>query len=225
MSNNSDASTLEFYYPQYKEAVYVNLFTGMVYGAYITAYVISAYVLLSKPGFTSSLPRVFMFGITTVMFALGIIALVLVTVYECQVMKATLVNSSDWWSEFHIAVAWGVITRLMYILCDIICAWRTVVLWNRDKRVISILLFFILGSTTAAVCDLCFSLIPLLGTVGLTIESPGRGGERALLFLAGPTLATNLLSTGLIAWKAWCALLAASDPRQLSLTILTMSPA
>jgi hypothetical protein len=74
----------------------------------------------------------------------------------------------------------------------------------------------------AAVCDLCFSLIPLLGTVGLTIESPGRGGERALLFLAGPTLATNLLSTGLIAWKARCALLAASDPRQLSLTILTM---
>jgi hypothetical protein len=104
-----------------------------------------------------------MFGITTVMFALGIIALVLVTVYECQVMKATLVNSSDWWSEFHIAVAWGVITRLMvrlndtfmltqltavqYILCDIICAWRTVVLWNRDKRVIAILLFFILGAT------------------------------------------------------------------------------
>jgi hypothetical protein len=32
-----------------------------------------------------------------------------------------------------------------------------------------------------------------------------------------PTLSTNLLSTGLIAWKAWCVLLA-SDPRQLSLT-------
>jgi hypothetical protein len=32
MSNNSDASTLDFYHPQYKEAVYVSLFTGMVYG-------------------------------------------------------------------------------------------------------------------------------------------------------------------------------------------------
>jgi hypothetical protein len=32
MSNNSDASTLDFYYPQYKEAVYGNLFIGIVYG-------------------------------------------------------------------------------------------------------------------------------------------------------------------------------------------------
>ena len=36
------------------------------------------------------------------------------------------------------------------------------------------------------------------------------------LMMIGPTLATNLLSTGLIAWKAWCAPLA-SD----SLTIIS----
>jgi hypothetical protein len=105
----------------------------------------------------------FMLGITTFMFALGIIALVLVTVYNCQVMKAILVDSSDWWSEYYIVIVWGTITRLMvrlndtvvltqltavqYILCDIVCAWRTVVLWNRDKRVIAILLFLILGFT------------------------------------------------------------------------------
>ena len=35
---------------------------------------------------------------------------------------------------------------IQYILSDIICAWRAVVLWNRDKRVIAILLLFILGT-------------------------------------------------------------------------------
>jgi hypothetical protein len=35
---------------------------------------------------------------------------------------------------------------VQYILSDIICAWRAVVLWNRDKRVIAILLLFILGT-------------------------------------------------------------------------------
>jgi hypothetical protein len=33
------------------------------------------------------------------------------------------------------------------IMCDSICAWRTVIIWNKDKRVIAILVFFILVST------------------------------------------------------------------------------
>jgi len=33
-----------------------------------------------------------------------------------------------------------------YIMSDVICAWRSVVLWNKDKRVIAILLLFILGT-------------------------------------------------------------------------------
>jgi hypothetical protein len=106
----------------------------------------------------------FMFGITTLMFALGIIALVLVTTFLwCQSMKSTLADSQPGPSFYTSSVVWATITRLMvclndalfltqlmavqYILSDIICAWRTVVLWNRDKRVIAILLFFILGST------------------------------------------------------------------------------
>ena len=39
------------------------------------------------------------------------------------------------------------LTAVQYILSDIICAWRTVVLWNRDKRVFAILLIFVLGAT------------------------------------------------------------------------------
>jgi hypothetical protein len=76
----------------------------------------------------------------------------------------------------------------------------------------------------AAVCDLYFSIIPLFGAASRSIEGQGKVGERALLFVVGPTLATNLLSTSLIAWKAWCALLTTSDPIGLSLTIMTMSP-
>lgn len=89
-------------------------------------------------------------------------------------------------------MVWAIISHLMYILCDIVCAWRTVVLWRRDKRVIAILLFFILGTTVAA----GFALS--LGMSNDLMES----GKLDLL-MVGPTLGTNLLSTGLIAWKAW----------------------
>lgn len=125
---------------------------------------------------------------------------------------------------------------VQYILSDIICAWRTVVLWSKDKHVIAILLLFILGTTgmwkrsfksfcatnnlepmlvVAAACDVYFTVAPLFGQTNLSIEYPSKIGQRALIMVS-PTLATNLLSTGLIAWKAWFALLA-SDPRQQSL--------
>ena len=41
-----------------------------------------------KPGFILSRPRMFMFGMTTFMFTLGIIALVLTTAVEYQYIKA-----------------------------------------------------------------------------------------------------------------------------------------
>ncbi|KAF8259275.1 hypothetical protein EI94DRAFT_662411 [Lactarius quietus] len=199
-------------YDDYKVAVYTNLFTGIVYGFYIVLYVASVYVLLKKPGFTSSRPRMFMLGTTTFMFISGIIALVLVTTIMFQEMllidselgssASELIPGSAHWQSLLASYqsnyyAWGTITRLMYIVCDIICAWRTVVLWNRDKRVIAILLIFILGTTVAAVFQVLFDL--------------GRpeGGRATFisgnldLITVGPTLGTNLLSTGLIAWKAW----------------------
>ena len=107
-----------------------------------------------------------MFGTTTFMFILGIIALVLETTLGFQQMQLFLnPDASGVWSSYrtNVVIAVGAtITRLMvrsnavrltlltamqYILSDIICAWRAVVLWNRDKRVIAILLLFILGTT------------------------------------------------------------------------------
>ncbi|KAI9439086.1 hypothetical protein H4582DRAFT_112939 [Lactarius indigo] len=94
----------------------------------------------------------------------------------------------------------------MYILSDIICAWRAVVLWNRDKRVIAILLLFVLGTTAAAGCELGFSLVPIFEfrqPYFYIFRTGPTTGDSGPLIMAGPTLGTNLVSTGLIAWKAW----------------------
>lgn len=192
-----------------------------------------------------------MFGITTFMFVLGLIALVLDTTLGFQQMQLLLDStSSGIWSstKTNIIIAVGAtITRIMvrlldstcfpsmltlmnqYILSDVICAWRAVVLWNKDKRVIAVLTLFILGTTgvsyqtscfptsahrrfvmaAAATSDLVLSLGPLFDPSHKSIqdESSVKMGERALI-MVGPTLGTNLLSTGLIAWKAWYARLA-----------------
>ncbi|KAH9014605.1 hypothetical protein EDB83DRAFT_2529292 [Lactarius deliciosus] len=219
MSSDSDAFNFSEYYDQYKVTVYGNLFVGIVYGVYIVLYVTSVHILLRKPGFTSSRPRMTMFAITTFMFALGIIALVIETALlfqEIQVVFGFLFDlptPGNLWSGRHINVALAVkatATRLMaiqYILGDIVCAWRAVVLWNRDKRVIAILLLFILGTTAAAGCELGLSLAPVFNS-DLPYYSPAAAGLRGTvnfgpLIMVGPTLGTNLLSTGLIAWKAW----------------------
>jgi hypothetical protein len=189
-----------------------------------------------------------MFGIMTFMFVLGLIALVLDTTLGFQQMQLLLDSTgSGIWSstKTNIIIAVGAtITRIMvrlldacfpfavltltnqYILSDVICAWRAVVLWNKDKRVIAILTLFILGTTgvscptssfptsayrlfvmaAAAVSDLVLSLRPLFDPSHESIqdESPVKMGERALI-MVGPTLGTNILSTGLIGWKAWYA--------------------
>ncbi|KAH9051197.1 hypothetical protein EDB83DRAFT_2398571 [Lactarius deliciosus] len=82
----------------------------------------------------------------------------------------------------------------MYILSDVICAWRAVVIWDRDKRVIAILLLFILGTIAAAGCEIGLGVVPPFS------QFTSQSGP---LYMVGPSLGTNLLSTGLIAWKAW----------------------
>ncbi|KAH9058108.1 hypothetical protein EDB87DRAFT_952161 [Lactarius vividus] len=175
-----DSTTL--YSSPETSTVFDDLAVGIVYGVYIVLFVISAYVLLSRPGFTSSQTRMFLFGITTFMFALGTTALVLEKALELQKIE---------FNVFYFAE--GGITRLMYILSDVICAWRAVIIWNRDRRVIAILLLCILGTIAAAGCE-----------IGLGFVTPAdNGSQSGPLVMVGPSLGTNLLSTGLIAWKAW----------------------
>jgi len=149
-----------------------------------------------------------MFGITTFMFVLGLIALVLSTTLGFQQMQLLLDSTSgEIWSstKTNIIIAVGAtMTRIVFILSDVVCAWRAVVLWNKDKRVIATLALFILGTTAAAAADLVLNLGPLFDSSNKSIqdESGVKMGERVLIMF-GPTLGTNLLSTGLIAWKAW----------------------
>ncbi|KAH8993720.1 hypothetical protein EDB92DRAFT_376200 [Lactarius akahatsu] len=193
------------FYDQYKLTVYDNLVVGIVYGAYVVLYVASVHILLGKPGFSSSRSKMVMFGITTFTFVLGIISLVLQTALEFQ---------QTWWLLDHTAAnVWPLgrigavsivvetIRRLMYILSDIICAWRAVVLWNRDKHVTALLLFLVLGTTAAVGCELGLSLIPILSPPYVSI--PIIADDFGPLLVVFPILGTNLVSTALIAMKAW----------------------
>ncbi|KAH9028547.1 hypothetical protein EDB84DRAFT_1563059 [Lactarius hengduanensis] len=140
-----------------------------------------------------------MFGITTLMFALALVVLVLRTAIGFQEMLGITSAHTTWSEDRFLVVFWAeaAIARLMYILSDIVCAWRAVILWNRDKRIIAILLLLILGTAAAAGCEL-----RLDNPVAPSAKS-SLVGDMGPLIMVGPTLATNLVSTGLIAWKAW----------------------
>jgi len=184
-------------YQGYKVAVYDNLLTGIVYGAYIVVYLTSVCILLSRPGFTSSPSRMFMLGTTTLMFAMGIIALALVTTVDLEIIHSFYLVGEIPFSNAIYYYVWAGITCMMYMLCDIVCAWRTVVIWNKNKRIIAILVLSILGSIAAVGFALASGVLSSLSGNTNFIS------RRLDLILIGPTLATNLLSTGLVAWRAW----------------------
>ncbi|KAH9032243.1 hypothetical protein EDB85DRAFT_1259770 [Lactarius pseudohatsudake] len=200
-----DALDLAEYYLQHELTVYNNLFVGIVYGIYIVLYATSVHILLGKPGFTWSRPKMVMFATTTFMFVLGIVALVLGTALEFQKMWLLLdQTATNVWPLGRISaviIVTETIRRLMFILSDIICAWRAVVLWNRDKRVIALLLLFIIGTTAAVGCEIGLFVVPAFGLPSDNFRFPVS--TNISLLLAVPILGTNLVSTGLIAWKAW----------------------
>jgi hypothetical protein len=77
-----------------------------------------------------------------------------------------------------------------------------------------------LSIAVAAVCALAFDDSSLsMGVFDLSMVGHDNSSLSMGVFdliTVGPTLGTNILSTGLIAWKAWCA---RPIPRQLSLTM------
>ena len=97
-------------------------------------------------------------------------------------------------------------------------------LWNYDRRVVAVLMAFLIGatcerSTSLHVSDKRRSLNSLLAAAGVNLgrtlhpmfvpshqtSTPDSGtklGESALV-LIGPLLATNILSTALIGVKTW----------------------
>jgi len=147
---------------------------------------------------------------TTAMFALGLIALVLNTELSYQQFTLILDSSSrSLWSARRTSITTAVGATLVcaiYIMSIVVCAWRAAVLWKYDRRVVAVLVFFILGTIAAAGSDLSLSLHPLLRNPS---NPPSQAGSSAILngtrslILVLPALATNILSTLLIGTQAW----------------------
>jgi hypothetical protein len=118
-----------------------------------------------------STPRLVMLTVTTVMFALGLIALVLQTTLSYQ-QFAQMFNSSSTslWSAHRTNVVTAVVATIariivsdsftfdirrlsnltphkQYILSEVVCAWRAAVLWDYDRRVVAVLIVFLVGAT------------------------------------------------------------------------------
>jgi len=210
MSTNQATEALLELYNVYEATAYSNLVVGIVFGAYIVLYGTSLYILLRNGGLLRSAPRLFMLIVTTAMFALGIIALALDTSLTYQQFTLDLSPTSGaLWSPRRtnvVAATGATIICAIFIISDVVCAWRAAVLWNYDRRVVSILALFVLGTIAAACSLLGLRFAPFFShhsdasarAVGDTFLS----GHRALI-LFGPTLATNVLSTSLIGLQAW----------------------
>ncbi|KAH9960355.1 hypothetical protein BGW80DRAFT_1364355, partial [Lactifluus volemus] len=110
MSSISPDPAASAYYSIYKSAVYYNLFVGIAWvgnkplccysaliyvlqliaGIFVTFYAVSVYTLLGRPGLLSSRSRIFMLGMTTLMFVLSLIALVLEITFGFQQARSVL---------------------------------------------------------------------------------------------------------------------------------------
>ncbi|KAI9449525.1 hypothetical protein F5148DRAFT_1247327 [Russula earlei] len=209
MSDQATDLLLELYDIQQATA-YSNLAVGIVFGAYVILYSTSLNILLRNDGLRlRATPRLFMLVVTTAMFALGFIALVLETSLAYQQFTLLLRPSrGSLWSTSKtntVTAVGSTIACITYIIADVVFAWRAAVLWNYDRRIVATLALSVLGTVAAAGSALGINLRPLFSP---PLQSPQYvsgtklGGHRALIFV-GPTLATNLLSTSLIGIQAW----------------------
>jgi len=91
------------------------------------------------------------------------------------------------------------ITRINPIISDMVCAWRAIVLWRYDRRVVVILSACIVATFAFGIYDIKLALTNHPGTQG----GDGIDEGKVAAMVVGPMLGTNILSTSLIAWKAW----------------------
>ncbi|KAI0258520.1 hypothetical protein BC834DRAFT_1036326 [Gloeopeniophorella convolvens] len=212
MSTSEAAALEEYIYSQFRNGIFYNLSTGIVYGMYFAMYWISVSVLLANGPLSRSRANTFMFCITTLMFVLGTVAIVLGPGLTLQIIPGVIrdfdSSFTGGWSNhtidtvtsiFAVLIRFNVSSPLDPFRDDLVCAWRAVVLWRWDGKVLLILGTCILGTLVAAGIDLKLALE----------VHPGTGDERGLqqgtvaMVIVAPMLGTNILSTSLIAWKAW----------------------
>ncbi|KAI0259488.1 hypothetical protein BC834DRAFT_905791 [Gloeopeniophorella convolvens] len=196
----SEVRIVEYLYSLFQSAIYESIFSGILYGTQEITVVFrqrishSTQAYMAQGKILKSRPLLFMLSVTTTMFMLGTVAFALSICLSLQQFAQSLQLPAAW-SVYYIdatADILAIITQLNPILSDIVCAWRAVVLWNSDKRVLALLTATVLGTIGAAGYNLSLNLVTL----------SGKTGKVALIFV-GPLLGTNIISTALIAWKAW----------------------
>ncbi|KAI0258519.1 hypothetical protein BC834DRAFT_65865 [Gloeopeniophorella convolvens] len=206
MSNPGEQFFLDIIYTQFRNGILNNLFTGIAYGMYLALYLVSTRILLSKGSLMASRPHMFIFGTTTLIFVLATTAIILGPGLTLQAIPA-IIDAIDptahvGYSAHKLDTITGVfafITRINPILSDVVCAWRAIVLWKWDRKIIVILTLCILGSLAAAGYDLKLALQTHPGTQ----DEAGLENGKVAMIVVGPMLGTNVLSTALIGWKAW----------------------
>ncbi|KAH9987243.1 hypothetical protein BJV74DRAFT_796576 [Russula compacta] len=189
MSDAEKQLLLDTIHQQLNDAISYNLYTGLAYG------------------------HMFMFCSTMIIFLLATTLIVIGPGLTSQaipmIIKAIDSSLVIGWSPHKVDIVVGTIatiTRLnacfplsSLMLGDVVCAWRAIVLWKYDRRVVTVLSICLLGTLAACIYDLKLALQ----------TQPGNNRERNLpegkvaAIVVGPMLGTNILSTSLIAWKAW----------------------
>ncbi|KAI9450481.1 hypothetical protein BJY52DRAFT_1191834 [Lactarius psammicola] len=215
---------------QFSYAISYNLYTGLAYGMLLVVYFISIRIQLSKGSLFHSPGQMFLFGSTTVIFVLATVVIIVGPGLTLQAIPGIIkfIDPSFviGWSTHKIDVMTGVvatitrinagfrfllvssrvaiITRCPYYTSPSSATWfaygelsfcgNMIAGWSSSSPPVSSGL-----SVPVGIYDLKLALRNHPGPQG------GQGIEegKVAAIIVGPMLGTNILSTLLIAWKAW----------------------
>jgi len=197
---------LDQLHEQFNNAISYHLYTGLAYGMLFVVYFISIRIQLSKGSLFDSRGNIFLFGSTTLIFVLATVVIIVGPGLTLQIIPGFIkfIDPSVvvGWSSHKIDVMTGVIatiTRINPIISDMVCAWRAIVLWKYDRRVVTILSACVVGTFAVSIYDIKLALMNKPGSQG----ENGIDESKVAAIVVGPMLGTNILSTLRIAWKAW----------------------
>ncbi|KAK7464346.1 hypothetical protein VKT23_006513 [Stygiomarasmius scandens] len=166
-----------------------------VYGAYAILFITTVYMLL-REGLSKSRIRQVLLAMTLLMFSgASVIEMIYVRLFLMGVEALeTGTESYAEWDRLYKALV--VLSRVNYLLSDGIVVWRAYILYPRNVKVRALLTFCMAGSIVAAFVD---------GALSLKFESRTHSEREGFIsfILFIPLLLTNLISTCLVAFRAW----------------------
>ncbi|KAI0300044.1 hypothetical protein B0F90DRAFT_1726210, partial [Multifurca ochricompacta] len=132
----------------------------------------------------------FMFGSSTLIFILATSVIIVGPGLTSQgipsIIKFIDHSFAIGWSPHKIDVMTGVLATP--ILSDVVCAWRAIVLWKFDRRVVTLLSACVLGTFAAGIYDLTLALGVHPGSQGRQHLEEGK----VAVIIVGPMLGTNI---------------------------------